>query len=96
MLQIILPLGLLVGVLVGWMIGRARGMPLLGALLGIFSLLGWIAIALIPRPQGPTSPVPVAPHHETTHGRPDDLPPEQIPEHPPDLPADRLPHHPEA
>jgi hypothetical protein len=31
MLQIILPLGLLVGVLVGWMVGRARGMPVLGA-----------------------------------------------------------------
>ncbi len=96
MLQIILPLGLIVGVLVGWMIGRARGMPLLGALLGIFSLLGWIAIALIPRPQGPTTPAPLAPHGTTTHGRPDDLPAEQIPTHPPDLPADRLPRHPDA
>ena len=96
MLWIIFPLAVVVGVLVGWMIGRSRGMPLLGAILGILGLVGWIAIALIPRPQGPTSPAPVAPHDTTTHGRPDDLPAEQIPQHPPDLPADRVPQHPDA
>ena len=96
MLWIVFPLAVVVGVLVGWMIGRSRGMPLLGAILGILGLVGWIAIALIPRPQGPTSPAPVAPHDTTTHGRPDDLPAEQIPQHPPDLPADRVPQHPDA
>ena len=96
MLWIVFPLAVVVGVLVGWMIGRARGMPLLGAILGILGLIGWIAIALIPRPQGPTSPSPLGPHDTTTHGRPDDLPAEQLPQHPPHVPADPLPQHPDA
>jgi hypothetical protein len=82
MFWIIFPLSVLVGVLVGWMIGRTRGMPVLGAILGILGPIGWIGLLFIPRPQTATSPAPLAPHGSTTHGRPADLPSEQLPRHP--------------
>ncbi len=41
---------LIAGPVVGYLIGRRKGHPALGAVLGFFfHLFGWIAMALIPR-----------------------------------------------
>lgn len=47
--------GLIVGILIGWLIGRWKGRPVLGAVLGILGIIGWIIIAVIPRPADSTA-----------------------------------------
>jgi membrane associated rhomboid family serine protease len=67
-----------VGVGVGWLIGTLRGYPLLGAVLGIFTVVGWIIVAMIPA-RDRTRP-PIAEHAVTP--RPPDLPHGALPPHP--------------
>lgn len=69
---------LVIGVLVGWAIGSVRGRPVLGALLGVFGLVGWIIALLIPRSTPDLSTSSFA--DETA--RPADLPPGTMPPHP--------------
>ena len=38
-----------IGMAIGFLIGRLRGHPILGAVLGIFGLIGWIIAAVLPR-----------------------------------------------
>lgn len=46
----VLALFLIAGPLVGYLIGRRKGHPVLGAVLGFFlHFIGWIVIALVPR-----------------------------------------------
>ncbi len=45
---IVLSIALAVAVLIGFLIGRTKGRPGLGALLGIFGIIGWIIIAILP------------------------------------------------
>lgn len=69
---------LVIGVLVGWAIGSVRGRPRLGAVLGIFGLLGWVIVLLVPRPpdySGATS-------LDDATERPPDLPEGSLPPHP--------------
>lgn len=68
-----------IGVLVGWWIGTLKGYPLLGAVLGVFTVVGWLIIALIPR-RDVASGRYVADHATTS--RPPDLPPGTMPPHP--------------
>jgi hypothetical protein len=74
----------LIGILIGWWIGSVKGYPVLGAILGIFSVLGWVIMALIPG----RAPSSVAATTTITHSdapRPPDLPHERMPQHPPDV-----------
>jgi len=62
----IIVIGLVAGILIGWAIGASRGRPLLGAVLGVFGLVGWIVILLVPRPGPYSGAVDVGPleHHD--------------------------------
>lgn len=46
---LVITIALAIAVLIGFLIGRTKGRPALGAILGIFGIIGWIIIALIPR-----------------------------------------------
>lgn len=73
-----------IGVAVGWWIGRVRGRPALGAVLGLLGLLGWIIMWLIPaRPgqYGDGVETDLDPHHTE---RPPDLPEGTLPPGPND------------
>jgi membrane associated rhomboid family serine protease len=64
--------GVLIGVVVGWMIGWSRGRPVLGALLGVFGLIGWVVMFFVPRPET----FPAADEYDLHHVDP------RRPEHP--------------
>lgn len=82
---------LVVGVAVGWWIGSSRGYPLLGAVLGIFTVVGWVVMAMIPRRGTPSLPASTSIEHADAH-RPADLPADRLPQHPPDV-ATMREHH---
>jgi membrane associated rhomboid family serine protease len=67
-----------IGVLVGWAIGGVRGRPVLGALLGVFGLIGWIIALLIPRSTTDFSSA----SFDGETPRPPDLPHGTLPAHP--------------
>ncbi|MGH9270034.1 MAG: hypothetical protein ACRDZ2_02050 [Ilumatobacteraceae bacterium] len=74
----------IVGVVVGWWIGSIKGYPVLGAVLGIFTIVGWIIMALIPARGSRPLPASTSIQHRETN-RPADLPPDRMPQHPPDI-----------
>jgi len=69
---------LVIGVLVGWAIGSVRGRPALGAVLGVFGVVGWIIALLIPR----STPDFSSASFEDKTARPADLPHGTLPPHP--------------
>lgn len=75
---------LVVGVAVGWWIGSTRGYPLLGAVLGVFTVVGWVVMALIPRKGTASLPASTTFEHTDPH-RPVDLAADRLPQHPPDV-----------
>jgi uncharacterized membrane protein YfcA len=72
---------LVVGVLVGYWIGSVKGQPRLGAILGIFGIIGWIVMALLPKRTSPVE-LPADAVHSATTDRPADLPHGALPPHP--------------
>lgn len=73
-----------IGIVVGWWIGTVKGYPMLGAVLGIFTVIGWVIVALLPA-RG-TRPLPATTSISHVKGeRPADLPPGRLPQHPPDV-----------
>ncbi len=83
---LIVAVGLVLGVIVGWWLGSIRGMPVLGAILGLTGIIGWAIVLVLPkRGPVPLPASPILPPDSPTEHRPPDLPAERLPQHPPDV-----------
>lgn len=76
--------GLLVGVIVGFWLGSRKNMPLVGAVLGLLGIIGWIIMILLPK-RTLNTPVADGAVVPPPSAQPANLPSSQLPHHPDDV-----------